>query len=92
MEGGHYHPIKVIDEDAEQDQTQRYRLGNTTRYMPPTGLCATNCNPLRSASQPILSPPHHSLIYPIPQLHYKDVVGDSIKCLAEIKANMTSSS
>ncbi|XP_048785820.1 uncharacterized protein LOC125686147 isoform X5 [Lagopus muta] len=87
-EGGHYPLIKVIDEDVEQDRTQHRPLRNTAGYRPPTGLCITNNDPLCSASQPVLNPPHCPLIYPtLPQLCYKDVMGDSIKCLAEIKVD-----
>ncbi|XP_048785824.1 uncharacterized protein LOC125686152 isoform X3 [Lagopus muta] len=87
-EGGHYPLIKVIDEDVEQDRTQHRPLRNTAGYRPPTGFCTTNNDPLCSASQPVLNPPHCPLIYPtLPQLCYKDVVGDSIKCLAEIKVD-----
>ncbi|XP_052520447.1 uncharacterized protein LOC128071593 [Tympanuchus pallidicinctus] len=87
-EGGHYPLIKVIDEDVEQDWTQHRPLRNTTGYRPPTRLCTTNSDPLCSASQPVLNPPHCPLIHPtLPQLCYKDVVGDSIKSLAEIKVD-----
>ncbi|XP_048788485.1 uncharacterized protein LOC125687398 [Lagopus muta] len=87
-EGGHYPLIKVIDEDVEQDRTQHGPLRNTASYRPPTGLCTTNNDPLCSASQPVLNPPHCPLIYPtLPQLCYKDVMGNSIKCLAEIKVD-----
>ncbi|XP_048790623.1 uncharacterized protein LOC125688470 [Lagopus muta] len=87
-EGGHYPLIKVIDEDVEQDRTQHRPLRNTASYRPPTGLCTTNNDLLCSASQPVLNPPHCPLIYPtLPQLCYKDVMGDSIKCLAEIKVD-----
>ncbi|XP_048818304.1 protein shisa-9 isoform X3 [Lagopus muta] len=87
-EGGHYPLIKVTDEDVEQDRTQHRPLRNTAAYRPPTGLCTTTNDPLCSASQPVLNPPHCPLIYPtLPQLCYKDVMGDSIKCLAEIKVD-----
>ena len=57
-------------------------------YRPPARFCNTIDNPLHSASQPILDPLHHPLIYPIlPQLCYKDVMGDSIKSLTEIKVD-----
>ncbi|XP_052520385.1 uncharacterized protein LOC128071565 isoform X3 [Tympanuchus pallidicinctus] len=89
-EGGHYPFIKVIDEDVEQDQTQHRPLRNTASYRSPTGLCTTNNDPLCSVSQPVFNPPHCPLIYPtLPQLCYKDVVGDSIKSLAEIKVDYT---
>ncbi|XP_052556631.1 uncharacterized protein LOC128089357 isoform X2 [Tympanuchus pallidicinctus] len=87
-EGGHYPLIKVIDEDVEQDRTQHRPLGDTAGYRSPARLCTANDDPLRSASQPVLNPPHCPLIYPtLPQLCYKDVVGDSIKCFAEIKVD-----
>ena len=51
-----------------------------------TGLGTTDHNPLSSASQPVLNPPHHPLIYPtLSPLQYQDVVGDSIKSFAEVK-------
>jgi len=43
-------------------------------------------NPLSSVNQPVLRPPHCTLIYPVdPKLIYKDVVRDSVKSLAEVK-------
>ena len=56
-----------------------------------TGLqpdCATDDSPLSSASQPILHPPHHPVIYPtLYTFHNKDVVGGAIKRLAEVKVH-----
>ena len=87
-EGGHYLLIKVIDEDVEQNQTQYQPLRNTAKYRPPSGLRTTNHHPLSSTSQPVFSSPHHPLICStLSQPHYKDVVGDSVKYLAEIKVD-----
>ncbi|XP_072216516.1 uncharacterized protein [Excalfactoria chinensis] len=87
-EGGHYPLIKVIDEDVEQNWTQHRPLGDTTSHRPPARHRTANDNPLHSASQPILDPLHRPLIYPIlPQLCYKDVMGDRIKSLTEIKVD-----
>ncbi|XP_072188321.1 uncharacterized protein [Excalfactoria chinensis] len=87
-EGGHYPLIKVVDEDVEQDWTQHRPLGDTTSHRPPARHRTANDNPLHSASQPILDPLHCPLIYPIlPQLCYKDVMGDRIKSLTEIKVD-----
>ncbi|XP_072186652.1 uncharacterized protein [Excalfactoria chinensis] len=87
-EGGHYPLIKVVDEDVEQDWTQHRPLGDTASHRPPARHRTANDNPLHSASQPILDPLHRPLIYPIlPQLCYKDVMGDRIKSLTEIKVD-----
>ena len=84
-EGGLYPFIQVIDEDVEQDQTQYQSLGNTNRFRPLTRLTIDH-NPMSFTSQPVLSSPQCPHIYPaLSMLHYKYVVGDSVKCLAEVK-------
>jgi len=46
-------------------------------YRPPTRPCAADDNPLSSALQAVLSPPHCLLIYPtLPELPCGDVMGD----------------
>ena len=85
-EGGHYPLVKIVNEDIEQDRTQQRLLGNTASHRTPTRHCTTNHHPLSSATQPVLSPPHHPLIYHTPsQLCYQDVMENSIKSLAEVK-------
>lgn len=63
-------------------------LWGTLSHRPPTRFCTTDHNPPSSALQPILSPPHCPLIYiTLPELANEDVVGDSVKCLAEVKVD-----
>ena len=87
-EGGLYPFIWVTDEDVEQDRTQQRLLGSITSYRPPDRLCATDDNPLSSASQPVLNLPHHPLIYPTSsKFHNMEVVGDGVKSLTEVKVH-----
>ena len=56
-----------------------------------TGLqldSATDLNTLSSASQPVLNPPVYPLTYLTPpKITYEVVMGDSVKCLAEVKVH-----
>ena len=61
-------------------------LGNTTSYT--SGLCAVGCDLLNSANHPVPSPSPCPPIYPtISTLHCKDVMGNSVKSLGEVKVN-----
>ena len=78
--------IQVTDEDVKQDQTQYQSLGNAVSYTPSTRLCSTDHNPLSSAGQLVLNPPHCPLIYPtLPKLTCRDIMGGSVERLAEVK-------
>jgi len=87
-EGGLHPFIQVIDENVEQDRTQHLPLWHITSYRPPTRFCATDDHSLSFASQLVLSPSHCQLIYSRhSKFHDKDVVGDNVKHLAEVKVH-----
>lgn len=49
-------------------------------------LLVTGLQPDSKLSQPVPNPPHHPVLYPIlSKFHNKDVVGDSVKHIAEVK-------
>jgi len=76
--------FQVTDEDIEQHWTQCWPLRNATSYRPLTRDCSTQS----SASQPVPSPPHCPLIYPVlPKFINENVRGDSIKIIAEVKVD-----
>ncbi|XP_061847968.1 serine-protein kinase ATM isoform X4 [Colius striatus] len=78
---------KVVDEDVEQDWPQNRSLCNSTGHWPPTRSCAIDHHPLGSVIQPSLHPPHCPLIQAtLLELSDEDVVGDSVKSLAEVKS------
>ncbi|XP_061846117.1 PIN2/TERF1-interacting telomerase inhibitor 1 isoform X4 [Colius striatus] len=79
---------QVIDEDVEQDCLQNQSLWNSTDHRPPTRLCAIDHHSLGSVIQPALDPPHHPFIQAtLPELSDEDVMGDSVKSLAEVKVD-----
>jgi len=85
-EGAFYSFIQVIYENVKQNWTQYQPVGDSTSYSPPIRLCASDQNPLSSAGQPVLHPPHCRLICPtLRRLTYEDVMKDSVKSLAEVK-------
>ena len=85
-EGGLHTIIQITDRDVEQDWTQHWPLGRTTSCRSSARLCSTDDNPLSIASHPVLNTPYCPLIYlTLSKFHNKDVLEDSVECLAEVR-------
>lgn len=54
--------VQVDNEDTGQSWLQYWTLGYTTSVLSPTGLCATDHNPLGPIVQLVFNPPHHPFI------------------------------
>lgn len=60
-------------------------MGDTTDHRLPTGFYSDDHDPLSSDIPAGFDPPHCPFVYPtIPKLTYKDIMGDSVKSLAEV--------